>query len=49
MISAPLGVGDIMTGEILWAVTKGLFFSLAVILVETAFGLILFKALSHRS
>lgn len=40
MISAPLGVGDIMTGEIIWAGTKGLFFSFAVILVEAAFGLI---------
>jgi lipooligosaccharide transport system permease protein len=40
MLAAPLSVGDILIGEILWAGTKGLFFSFAVILVVSAFGLV---------
>lgn len=40
MISAPLKVSDLFVGEILFAATKGLFFSGAVTMVLAAFGLI---------
>ncbi|HEX3018934.1 MAG TPA: ABC transporter permease [Chitinispirillaceae bacterium] len=40
MLASPLSVKDLMIGEILWAGTKGLFFSFAVIVVVTSFGLI---------
>lgn len=40
MISAPLTVTDLFVGEILFAATKGLFFSGAVTAVLAAFGLI---------
>ena len=39
MLAAPLSVADVMVGEALWAGTKGAFFSLAVLLVISAFGL----------
>ncbi|MCK5203429.1 MAG: ABC transporter permease [Desulfobacterales bacterium] len=39
MISAPLKVTDLFVGEILFAATKGLFFSGAVTIVLAAFGL----------
>lgn len=40
MLASPLSVKDLMLGEILWAGTKGFFFSFAVILVVVSFGLI---------
>jgi lipooligosaccharide transport system permease protein len=40
MLAAPLSVGDLMVGEILWCGTKGMFFSLAVVAVVAAFGLV---------
>ncbi len=40
MLASPLSVKDMMLGEILWAGTKGLFFSFAVTIVVTAFGFI---------
>ena len=46
MLSAPLGVNDLLIGEIIWAGTKGLFFSFAVILVVAAFGLVPLWSLS---
>jgi len=39
MLAAPLTVADVMVGEALWAGTKGAFFSLAVLVVISAFGL----------
>ena len=40
MLSSPLSVSDVLLGEVLWAGTKGLFFSSAVVLVLSCFGLI---------
>jgi lipooligosaccharide transport system permease protein len=40
MLSAPLSVNDILIGEILWAGSKGFFFSFAVIVVVASFGLV---------
>lgn len=40
MISAPITVQNLFIGEILWAGTKGLFFSLAVLCVVSAFGIL---------
>ncbi len=40
MLSAPISVGNLLIGEILWAGSKGLFFSFAVIVVVASFGLI---------
>lgn len=42
MLAAPLTVRDVMLGEALWAGTKGAFFSFAVLVVISAFGLINF-------
>jgi lipooligosaccharide transport system permease protein len=42
MLAAPLTVGDVMLGEALWAGTKGAFFSLAVLIIISAFGLVNF-------
>jgi lipooligosaccharide transport system permease protein len=42
MISAPITVGNLFMGEILWCGTKGLFFSLAVLVVVSAFGVLSF-------
>jgi lipooligosaccharide transport system permease protein len=42
MLAAPLTVRDAMVGEALWAGTKGLFFSLAVLIVISAFGFVNF-------
>ncbi len=39
MLAAPLSVGDILIGEILWAGSKGIFFSLAVVSVVASFRL----------
>jgi lipooligosaccharide transport system permease protein len=40
MLAAPLSVNDLIIGEILWAGSKGFFFSFAVIIVVAAFGLV---------
>jgi lipooligosaccharide transport system permease protein len=40
MLSAPITTSDLIVGEILWAGTKGLFFSFAVLVVFTVFGVI---------
>ena len=42
MLAAPLTVGDVMLGEALWAGTKGAFFSFAVLIIISAFGLVNF-------
>ncbi|NLE00210.1 MAG: ABC transporter permease [Fibrobacter sp.] len=38
MLASPLSVKDLMIGEIIWAGTKGAFFSLAVVIVVASFG-----------
>jgi len=40
MLAAPMTVYDLLIGEMLWAGTKGLFFSLAVLCVLAAFGIV---------
>jgi lipooligosaccharide transport system permease protein len=40
MLAAPITVNDLIVGEILWAGTKGLFFSFAVLCVLAAFRII---------
>ncbi len=40
MLSAPLSVENLLVGEMLWAATKGLFFSFAVLAVVAPFGII---------
>jgi lipooligosaccharide transport system permease protein len=40
MLAAPITVNNLIVGEILWAGTKGLFFSFAVLVIVTAFGII---------
>lgn len=40
MLSAPLTVRDLLVGEILWAGTKGFFFSLAVLFIMALFGIL---------
>jgi lipooligosaccharide transport system permease protein len=45
MIAAPLTVNNLLSGEILWAGTKGFFFSLAVLCIIFAFGIIRTPAL----
>ncbi|MBN2323257.1 MAG: ABC transporter permease [Spirochaetes bacterium] len=40
MLSAPITVRDLFLGEILWAGTKGFFFSLAVLSIVSAFGIL---------
>lgn len=44
MLAAPLTVADAMVGEALWAGTKGAFFSFAVLVIISAFGLVNFAA-----
>lgn len=44
MLSAPITTSDLIIGEILWAGTKGLFFSFAVCVVFAVFGVIPFSA-----
>jgi lipooligosaccharide transport system permease protein len=39
MLAAPMSVADLFSGEILWAGTKGVFFSGAVVAVLSCFGL----------
>jgi lipooligosaccharide transport system permease protein len=40
MLAAPITVNNLIVGEIIWAGTKGFFFSFAVLCVLTAFGII---------
>ena len=40
MLAAPITVSNLIVGEILWAGTKGLFFSFAVLCVLTLFGIV---------
>ena len=40
MLAAPITVNNLIVGEILWAGTKGFFFSFAVLCMLTAFGII---------
>ncbi len=40
MLAAPITVNDLLVGEILWAGSKGIFFSLAVVVVEALFGVV---------
>jgi lipooligosaccharide transport system permease protein len=42
MISAPITVNDLFVGEMLWCGTKGFFFTLAVLSVISAFGVLPF-------
>jgi lipooligosaccharide transport system permease protein len=39
MLAAPITVNDLIIGEIIWAGTKGLFFTFAVLCILTAFGI----------
>ncbi|HDQ44482.1 MAG TPA: ABC transporter [bacterium] len=40
MLSAPITVHDLIVGEIIWAGTKGFFFSFAVLVIVSVFGVI---------
>jgi len=40
MLAAPLSVRDVLLGEVLWAGTMGAFFSLAVLVVVSLFGIV---------
>jgi len=40
MLAAPITLKDLLVGEILWAGTKGFFFSLAVLFVISTFGIV---------
>jgi len=40
MLAAPITANDLIAGEILWAGTKGCFFSFAVLIIVTVFGVI---------
>jgi lipooligosaccharide transport system permease protein len=40
MLAAPLSVSDVVVGEALWAGTKGAFFSFAVLVIISAFGIV---------
>lgn len=40
MLAAPITANDLIVGEILWAGSKGLFFSLAVLIIVSVFGVI---------
>ena len=42
MLAAPVTATDLLVGEVLWAGSKSLFFSVAVTLVESAFGIVPF-------
>jgi lipooligosaccharide transport system permease protein len=42
MLAAPLSVRDVLLGEALWSGTKGAFFSLAVLIIISAFGIVNF-------
>jgi lipooligosaccharide transport system permease protein len=40
MLAAPISVNNLLVGEILWAGTKGWFFSFAVLIIVSVFGVI---------
>jgi len=40
ILAAPISVRDLFVGEIIWAGTKGLFFSTSVLIMVTAFGIL---------
>ena len=40
MLAAPITVNNLIIGEIIWAATKGLFFSFAVLCILTIFGIV---------
>jgi lipooligosaccharide transport system permease protein len=40
MLAAPITVNDLIIGEIIWAGTKGLFFTFAVLCILTLFGIV---------
>lgn len=42
MLAAPLSVSDVVVGEAIWAGTKGAFFSFAVLVIISAFGIVNF-------
>jgi lipooligosaccharide transport system permease protein len=42
MLAAPLSVANVVLGEALWAGTKGAFFSFAVLVIVSAFGIVNF-------
>lgn len=42
MLAAPLSVTDVIVGEALWAGTKGAFFSFAVLVIISSFGIVSF-------
>lgn len=42
MLAAPLSVADVVVGEALWAGTKGAFFSFAVLVIISSFGIVNF-------
>jgi len=42
MLAAPLSVTDVVVGEALWAGTKGAFFSFAVLVIISSFGIVSF-------
>jgi lipooligosaccharide transport system permease protein len=42
MLAAPLSVADVVVGEALWAGTKGAFFSFAVLVIISSFGIVPF-------
>jgi lipooligosaccharide transport system permease protein len=44
MLAAPLSVADVVVGEAIWAGTKGAFFSFAVLVIISAFGIVSFFA-----
>ena len=44
ILSAPINVYNLIIGEILWAGTKGLFFSFAVLVILSLFGVISFSS-----
>ncbi len=45
MLGSPISATDLLLGEILWAGTKGLFFSLAVLIMVFVFGMLPFTPL----
>ena len=42
MLAAPLSVADVVMGEAIWAGTKGAFFSFAVLVIISSFGIVHF-------
>jgi lipooligosaccharide transport system permease protein len=48
MLAAPITVNNLIIGEILWAGTKGLFFSFAVLCILAALGLLRYPTVYWR-